>query len=288
MLDTYRLIRPKFWIIRNNFSRAARPDRYKSLFFFSLSVLFIAGLLYGSMAFFQKLAAEEPFGMILVHKLVEFLFMTFLAVMVFSSIVTSLSAFFLDADLPLIVTAPITFGRLYVARFLQTLAMTGWMVVMFGLPVFIACGVVFDAPWFFYPWTLLVLCSFVILPVAVGSLLTIVLVRAFPARKLQDIFVILAVLLIVVLYFLFRFVRPEQLFNPDIFHGFAEYFATLKTPDSPLLPSTWGSLALLAPLDGKLFENGVFFVGQMLAWGMFAVLIGSTLAKRALRGGKTL
>ncbi|MCZ7585281.1 MAG: hypothetical protein M5R36_19170 [Deltaproteobacteria bacterium] len=80
--------------------------------------------------------------------------------------------------------------------------------------------------------------------------------------------------------FCFRFLRPEQLFNPDIFHGFAEYFATLRSPNSPLLPSTWASLALLAPLEGKLTTDGLFFVLQMLAWGMFAAFLGSQLANR--------
>ncbi|MCZ7585283.1 MAG: hypothetical protein M5R36_19180 [Deltaproteobacteria bacterium] len=83
MRDTYRLIRPKLWIVRNNVTRPARLDRFKTFFFSTLSLLFFLGLLYASVAFFQKLAAEEPFGMILVHKLVEFLFLTFFTVLVF-------------------------------------------------------------------------------------------------------------------------------------------------------------------------------------------------------------
>jgi ABC-2 type transport system permease protein len=280
MIDTYHLLRGKVWIVRNSFTRPARLDRLKSLFFFCLGAAFFVAIMLGSMAFFQKLAAEQPFGTILVHKLVEFLFLTFFTVLIFSSIVTSLNSFFLDSDMPLLVTAPISFGRVYLSRYVQTLVMTGWMVIMFGLPVFLSCGIVFKAAWYFYPWIVAVLIAFVFLPVAIGSLVTILLVRAFPARKMQDILVILAVILIVALYFLFRFLRPERLFNPDIFTGFAEYFATLKTPNSPLLPSTWGSLALLAPLDGKLAEDGVFYILQLLAWGFFSILIGAAFANR--------
>ncbi|MBZ0273833.1 hypothetical protein K8I61_17470 [bacterium] len=279
MIDTWRLLRGKVWIVRNTIRRPAKLDRFKSMFFFGLGVLFFFAVLYGSIAFFQKLAAEEPFGSILVHKLVEFLFMTFLAVLAFSSVITSLNALFLDSDLPMLVTSPITFGRLYLARFLQALVMTGWMVVVFGIPVFMACGIVFEAPWHFYPWMFVVLSSFIVLPTAVGTLLTFSLVRVFPARKMQDILVILAVVLVIVLYVMFRFIRPEQLFNPDIFHGFAEYFATLKTPDSPLLPSTWASIALLAPIDRKMDGDGIFFVLQLLAWGGIVVLIGVESAR---------
>ncbi|MCB9478801.1 MAG: hypothetical protein H6683_03905 [Deltaproteobacteria bacterium] len=281
MKDTVHLIRGKVWAARNSITRPSRADRFKTMFFGTLTVVFLIALLYGSTAFFQKLAAEEPFGSLLVHKLVEFLFLTFFAVMVFSSVVTSLNNFFLDGDLPMLVTAPITHGRVYLARFLQTAVSTGWMVVMFGMPVFIACGYVFQAPWFFYPWIFLVLVAFVITPIALGSLLTMFLVRAFPARKMQDILVILAVVLVVVLYFVFRFIRPEQLFNPDLFYGFAEYFATLRTPKSPLLPSTWGSIAMLSPLDGTLKTDGFFYLLQMLAWGMLIVLVGTVIANRS-------
>jgi ABC-2 type transport system permease protein len=281
MRDTYRLVIAKGWIFRNGFTRPGKTERLKSLFFFTLTLVFLGALFYGSLAFFQKLAGEEPFGSLLAHKLVEFLFLTFFAILTFSSIITSLNAFFLDNDLPMLLTAPQSFGHIYLARFLQTFVMTGWMVILFGLPVFLACGIVFEAPLYYYPWMLCVLIAFEILPVALGSLITIILVKAFPARKMQDILIILAVILVVVLYFLFRFIKPEQLFNPDLFHGFAEYFATLRTPDSPLLPSSWGSIALLAPLDGKTGQDGIFFLLTMLSWGLFAIVVGTWVANRA-------
>ncbi len=281
MRDTYRLVIAKGWILRNGFTRPGKTERLKSLFFFTLSLVFLGALFYGSLAFFQKLAGEEPFGSLLAHKLVEFLFLTFFAILTFSSIITSLNTFFLDNDLPILLTAPQSYGRIYVARFCQTFVMTGWMVILFGLPVFLACGIVFEAPLYFYPWMLCVLIAFEIFPIALGSLITLILVKAFPARKMQDILIILAVILVVVLYFLFRFIKPEQLFNPDLFHGFAEYFATLRTPDSPLLPSSWGSIALLAPLNGKTGQDGIFFFLTMLSWGLFAVVVGTWVANRA-------
>ncbi len=281
MHDTYQLIWAKGQIVKNGFTRPGQSERLKSLFFFTLSLLFLGALLYGSLAFFQKLEAEKPFGPLLVQKLVQFLFLTFFAVLTFSSIITSLNAFFLDSDLPMLITAPQSYGRIYLARFFQTFVMTGWMVILFGFPVFLACGIVFKAPWFYYPWIMAVIICFEILPVALGCLTTVILVKAFPARKMQDILIILVVILIIILYFLFRFIKPEQLFNPDIFHGFAEYFATLRTPDSPLLPSSWGAVALLTPLNGKILHDGVFFLLTMLSWGMFAVVVGTWVANRA-------
>lgn len=280
MIDTYRLMRAKGWILRNRFTRPGRADRFKSLFFLGLTVAFQVGLFLAATAIFQKLAAEEPFGSILVNKLIEFLFVTFFTVLTFSAVITALNAYFLDADLPMLVTAPTTWGRLYTARFIQTYGMTGWMMLLVGAPIFLALGIVFHAPLYFYPWMLLVIVVFLIIPIAVGSLITTILVRAFPARKMQDILVIMAVMLVVALYFLFRFLRPEQLFNPDVFAGFAEYFATLETPNSPLLPSTWGAIAMMAPIEGTMSGDGVMFLLLSLSWGLLLVLAGATSAQR--------
>jgi ABC-2 type transport system permease protein len=108
-----------------------------------------------------------------------------------------------------------------------------------------------------------------------------IMVKAFPARKMQDVLIIMAIVFVVVLYFLFRFLQPEQLFNPDIFHGFTEYFATLQAPDSSLLPTTWAKVALASGTSIQGIANqGTFYFLMMLSNGLMAILVGSIIADR--------
>ncbi len=279
MTRTFFLLWPWVRGIRNSWSRGKRENQLKAIFFTILGLGFWAMLFIGSYLFFGRLAQEEPFGRILVEKLISFVLMIFFAVLVFSNIVTTLNTFFLSDDLYLFFSAPVTYQSLYVSRYLQTMVLSSWMVVMFALPVFIANGLVFSAPWFYYPWMLLVLLAFLLLPCAFATMLTMILVKAFPAKKMQDLLIIIAILFVVLLYFLLRFLQPEQLFNPDVFHGFTEYFATLQTPDSPLLPTTWANMALHSGFRFETLANdGIFNLLMLISNGLMAVLLGGLVA----------
>jgi ABC-2 type transport system permease protein len=280
MDKTLFLLWPWMRGIRNSFTRGRPSDRLKGLFFAMLGLAFWVALFIGSLLFFNRLAAEEPFGPILVEKLIGFVFLIFFAVLVFSNVVTALNAFFLADDLYLIFSAPVSYERLYVSRYIQTMFLSSWMVLMFALPVFVANGVVFSAPWYYYPWMLAVLTVFLLLPCAMSTMITMILVKAFPAKKAQDVLIILAILFIVILYFLFRFMRPEQLFNPDLFQGFSEFFATMRAPDSPFLPTSWATVALNAGMSvERMAGDGGFYLMLLLANGMFGILVGAWFAK---------
>jgi hypothetical protein len=58
------------------------------------------------------------------------------------------------------------------------------------------------------------LVPFLIIPRAIGSALTLVLVNAFPARRTRDILSVIAVLAGGGIVVLFRLVRPEKLARP--------------------------------------------------------------------------
>jgi ABC-2 type transport system permease protein len=170
--------------------------------------------------------------------------------------------------------------RLFLSRSLIAGVQSGWMVMLFALPIWMAAGIVFDSPMWYYPWMVGVMLVFLILPAALGSLLTTLLVKAFPARKAQDILIILSIGLVVVFYFLVRFLQPEQLFNPDLFHGFTEYFATLRAPNSPLIPSVWAVEALWGGLNGKLDMNTLLMTAYGLSSSLAALAIAAWAAER--------
>ena len=93
-----------------------------------------------------QLAAYEEFGDYLLRLGLSWLFLSFLAFLAFSGIVTALSTFFLSDDLRLLMTSPIAARRLFAARFTRTLGSASWMVVIFMTPVLAGIGVGRCAP----------------------------------------------------------------------------------------------------------------------------------------------
>ena len=115
------------------------------------------------------------------------------------------------------------------------------MIVLFGLPIFLAYGVVHHAGPAFYLAALAVLPPFLVLPCALGVAITMVLVRVFPARRTKDILLLLSVVAVALLYVFLRFLQPERLVKPEAFADFLQFLAAMQAPASPYLPSTWAA-----------------------------------------------
>jgi ABC-2 type transport system permease protein len=97
-----------------------------------------------------------------------------------------------------------------------------------------------------------VLVPFVLIPVALGALLTLLLVNVFPARRARDLLMLMGVMFAMTLVVLLRFLEPERLLNVRSLPDITAFFATLQTPLTPLLPSFWAGETLFAALHGRV------------------------------------
>ncbi|MGH7823405.1 MAG: putative ABC transporter permease subunit, partial [Candidatus Binatia bacterium] len=203
------------------------------------------------LAYFQGVPELGP---VLAERLLGMVLLTFFSILLFSNIITALSSYYLATDLPLLLASPVPPSRLHAARFAETLWDSSWMILMFGFPVFLAYGFVHSAGPAYYATTLAVLAPLVVIPCALGVTITMLLVRAFPARNTKDVFLLLSVIAVALLYTFLRFLQPEQLLKPEAFADFLDFLAAVQTPTSPWLPSTWAAQTLipfLAPRRGQ-------------------------------------
>ncbi|MEW5725836.1 MAG: hypothetical protein AB1896_22185, partial [Thermodesulfobacteriota bacterium] len=137
-----------------------------------------------------------------------------------------------------------------------------------GVPVFLAYGIVYQAAWTYYLDLAAVTLPFLVLAAALGVLLVLLLVNVFPAQRTKDILFLLGLMLVIVLYLLFRFMRPERLVNPDAFSSMVSYFASLNTPTSPYLPSHWATEVLWPALSRGTYSEAWFHL--LLLWSTAA------------------
>src|SRR2546428_286525 len=93
-------------------------------------------------------------GPALAYQLLLIILLTFLSMLLFSNLVTSLSTFFLARDLDLVLSTPIPIGSFYYSRLITTTVNSSWMVLFFSLPIFVAYGSVFGCGIPFYLWVL--------------------------------------------------------------------------------------------------------------------------------------
>ena len=267
------LLLPLVWSSRNRARRRQRGDVLRAALFSAIGLLVCAVLFAGSFWLTTRLAQYEELGDYLLRLGLSWLFLTFLSFLAFSGVVTSLSIFFLSEDLRLLLAAPVAAGRLFHARFLRTVGQSSWMVVVFLAPVLAGIGAGRCAPVTFYVAAVLTLVPFAVIPVALGTGVTLLLVNVFPARRARDILMLMGLMFAASLVLLMRFIQPEQLMRVESLPDLTGFFATMQSPITPLLPSFWAGETLFASLRGG---RDLLHVGAL-----WTTALGLTLVLRA-------
>jgi len=184
-------------------------------------------------------------GVPLAAKFLSIVLLAFASLLLLSNLITALSSFFLAKDLDLLVSSPVDWLRLYLAKLGETLLHSSWMVVLMAVPIFTAYGLVFKGGPLFPLVVIGALVPYFILPSVIGSAITLVLVNIFPARRTRDLLGLIAVGAFGGLVLLFRLIRPERLARPEGVRSLLDYLSALQTPTSPFLPSEWATSMIM-------------------------------------------
>jgi ABC-2 type transport system permease protein len=265
------LLSPRLTGIRNGLVRAGGKGR-KRFAIVLCSGLIFWGLLFALscrvLTYFQSV---EVIGDLLAHHLLAMVLLIFFSLLVFSHVITSLSNLYLSSDLQLCHASPASLVEIFLSRAVYTIVDSSWMVIIFGLPVMMAYAYVYRPGPGFYVTLFHMGLATGLTAGGLGILLTMVLVRIFPAQKTRDIVMLLSIFLIVLLYLLFRFLRPERLVDPEAFFSIMQYMSALKTADSPYLPTHWLTESLWSCLTESGGEGRLFLGG--LAWSTALALL---------------
>jgi ABC-2 type transport system permease protein len=246
------LLLPYLWTSRNRVRRREKGDVLRAGLFGAIGVGVCGALFAGAFWVTRQLLSYAEFGDYLLRLGLSWLFLTFFAFLAFSGVVTALSTFFLADDLRLLLTAPIPAGRLFLARFVRTLGQASWMVIMFLTPVLLGVGAARCAPPAYYASAMLIVAPFAMIPVAAGTGATLILVNVLPARRARDVLMLVGLGFAAALVLILRFIQPERLMRVESLPDVADFFATLQSPVTPLLPSFWAGESLFAALQGGL------------------------------------
>ena len=267
------LLLPHVWASRNRVRRGEKGDLLRGVIFGAIGVIVSGALFYAAYWVTTQLAAYEEFGDYLLRLGLSWLFLTFLAFLAFSGVVTALSTFFLSDDLRLLMVSPIAGRRLFLARFTRTVGSASWMVVIFMAPVLVGVGVGRCAPLGFYATAIATVVPFAVIPVALGTACTLLVVNVFPARRARDLLMLMGLVFAAAIVLLLRFIQPERLLRVDSLPDITAFFATLQSPVTPLLPSFWAGETLFASVQG-----GFDWLHQGALWttaGAFTILLGA-------------
>ena len=277
MRQIFVLLSPVLLSWKNDFFRKGEKKWPRRALLLCLGLGFWAGIYWTVRRVLDYFQAVHGLGPALAYQLLLIILLTFLSMLLFSNLITALSTFFLAHDLDLVLSTPAPRSAFFSSRLITTTANSSWMVLFFSLPIFAAYGSVFHGGALFYLWVILVLPLFVIIPAAIGVLITHLLVYFLPARRIRDILFFIGLLGFIILYFLFRFSQPERLVHPEEFGHFMEFLSAMETPSSPFLPSSWSAEIFASALFQKPVELW-FYYPLLMSYALFLPLLAARLS----------
>jgi ABC-2 type transport system permease protein len=239
----WKVLAPQWRSALTRFRSDRNPGR--TALFAIIGLLFWAavfGIAYRVLGYFRGV---EEIGSLLAGKMLSLALMAFGGILLLSNLVAALSTFFLAKDLDMMVSAPVDWLRFYLAKLLETMVHSSWMVILLLIPVLTAYGIVWDGGPMFPFVAMAAVVPILVLPSAVGAAITLLLVNIFPARRTRDILTLVAAGAVAGGVLLLRLMEPEQLARPEGFQNLVDFIAVLQTPSSTLLPSEWASQVIM-------------------------------------------
>jgi len=244
-MHSFSLLTPKWLTARAKARRGAEGRTGRWIVFAVVGVGFwtlVFGIVYRILSYFKNVPEIGP---LLAGKLLGLVLISFFGLLLLSNIITALSTFFLARDLDLLASAPVDWLELYGAKLLETTINSSWMVIIMAIPIFTAYGIIYDGGWWYPLIAMAAFVPFLVIPAALGSGITLVLVNVFPARRTREILSVITMLAAAGVVLLFRLLRPEQLARPEGFRSLIDFITLLRTPASPWLPSEWVQTGVL-------------------------------------------
>jgi ABC-2 type transport system permease protein len=274
LTEIWVLLVPKLRGLTRMFRSGEERHPLRLLVFGALGLAFAYGIYAGSAWFLRHVMEVELIGQLIPRKLMSLVMLILLSILLISTTISAFSIFFLSDDLQLLMSAPVPVGPLYFARLAEMVVHSSWMVLFFGLPVFLAFGTSFGAPWIYYLAVGLLFPALILIPGALGAIIAVVLTRLFSARRSRDLLVVLVVLGFVSVYLLIRTMRPERLLDEAGFGTMMEFLDMFRTPESRYLPTQWMTEFLFPLLQGRASPGWLPALGVWSTAGGLCALSG--------------
>lgn len=176
-----------------------------------------------------------------------------------------LQALYLAGDMDFLLSSPIPIRAVFLAKLLQAVLPNFAFVLLFGLPVLFGLGYTSAYRWVYYPVVLLVLVAVASAAAGLASLIVMLVVRVFPARRIAEVLGLVVGVSSIICS------QSGQLANySDLSPAqTAQAFSALERFNSPLIPMYWSGQGLVAVGTGSWLTGSALVLVTLLVFGGF-------------------
>ena len=212
---------------------------------------------------------------LLMARLLSAFALALFVMLIFSNVLVSFATLYRAREVAHQVQSPITVSTLFLGRFYECVTFSSWASAFLGSPILLAYGLEVKAPAAFYLALIGFYVPFVVIPAALGSILTIVGVRLFSRRRVMALAV--AVIAVIGAFFFFRgeVTSTGLATTPTL----QTLLASLSRAQSPFLPSQWLARGVLQAAGGEWRESA-FYLLLLTSNALMALWLATLAAER--------
>src|SRR6185503_1160756 len=168
-----------------------------------------------------------------------------------------------------LLTLPVSAQTIFRWKFLESLVLASWAFLFLIAPFLAAYGITRGVPWHFYPFTIVLVALFIILPGAAGACLAMIVARYMDRRSFQ---VAIVALLLALIACVAVWLRPEKSLDDNtetrVLAVLDKMLMRTRVAEFQLLPSYWLSRSVLQWTEGAV-GTAVFFLLVLLSNVLF-------------------
>ncbi len=256
MAPTRAFTRKSWYQAVNAWRLIKEQPKFKVIFILSFAVVCEAGLYFMFRHGFHYLGRLDAIAGLITGRLFSLFFLGMGIMLVMSGMVTAFASLYRSAEVPYLLTKPMSLSRIVVLKFVESTHFSSWAFVFIILPYvaayashehlsarFAFCTLVFSVPFLF-------LCS------GIGSLVIILAVRWLPHRvslRMAGWGLLAAASVLII-----RFASQEKELKEAAF-TLSALIPGMKLAGNALIPSTWVAEGIQAVARGQWGTGSIYF-----------------------------
>lgn len=283
MNQVWTIILAKSRIARHEIASVRHQSKLKvAVITVAATALWVGAYLFFSLGFHWIMAfggqggSEMNFGDVLMARLLSILTLAIFMLLIFSNVLVSFSTLYRSGEVAYLLQAPLRYDHYFYARFFECVVFSSWSLAFLGSPLMLAYGLATEAPFIFYVAVLAFFVPLIIVPAALGALITMALARVFPRLKTPWLIGLGAMAVGVFFLYIRNVLRGTRLSDDTILPVFMD---VTRRAQSWLLPSHWASQGMLDAARDHL-DDSLFWFLLLFSTALVLLLFSGWVTRR--------
>jgi len=271
------LLKLRYRLLCNHFGQMIRQQPWKLFGALASMVLIWAGLYFFLVETFRLVSGPGLERIVATPLIFTFFFLVLTCMLTFSSVILSYGGLFKRAESVYLSTCPVHPRDVVLVRYLESLVLSSWSLLLLGFPLMMAIASRFHEPWSFYPLFMGIFLLFIPLPGALGMFLAWVVAMVFPRTPRRMLVFAAGLVLLVGGWWMWHVFTATSVTSNLWLKNFYDRVGLIQ---NAMLPHMWVSKGLLYAAQGQFWQSG-FYLFVLLA----NTLLASVLVVGIVSGG---